>query len=410
MPTVSINALFRYLPRLALLAASAYLGGIPTTHSQEPPPPTTKEPAVRITFLPPPLEGTLSVGVYDRNGKLVRTLHHDASVKDLSSSLNGLITFWDGKDDNGIQVPAARYRVRGLAVGELELTGEAFHANDWVFSEESPRPSSFQSLAVEANELSIVGRDSTGQEWKFIHPLGDGQARTEALPDSKPNKSLNAEPGPSSCAGRDGTRWSIEKVLGEPLVVQMDAQGEVARRLSIGAGEPVPVAIAASQEREEVFLLERDGDRWRLRGLRRKNSANQPASGPGWETFIEKNRWPSNRFSDVTSRVGRSKPFRAEPTVSIKAEANPFSQDASRQVELAIGTDVEGSFLKTADGLPVRRLTDTLFLKWAVLGHEEQQPELVLLQGDGAVVEEYRIRQPGKLMLFDAGEYQWPPR
>ena len=28
--------------------------------------------AVRITFLPPPLEGTLSLGVYDRSGKRVR--------------------------------------------------------------------------------------------------------------------------------------------------------------------------------------------------------------------------------------------------------------------------------------------------------------------------------------------------
>jgi hypothetical protein len=84
--------------------------------------------------------------------------------------------------------------------------------------------------------------------------------------------------------------------------------------------------------------------------------------------------------------------------------------DASSSVELAVGTDSEGSFLKTVDGLPLRRLTDTARLRWAVLGHDNNQPELVLLQSDGAVVEEYRIRQPNKLMPFDAGEYQWPAK
>ena len=400
------------LPLIGVLLGAAPclwpLGSPNLAFAQEPTPPESKGLSVRITFLPPPLEGTLSVGVYDRSGKLIRVLHQEASAKDLTSTLNGLVTFWDGKDDHGIQVPAGKYRVRGLATSEGEVVGEAFHGNDWVSSEDSPRPVRFLSLALEGKSLVLTGVDAVGKAWKFFEPTDGVQPRTEEL--SLEKASLEAEPGPMACAGREGTRWSIERVLGEPLVVQLDAGGEVNRRLSIGAGEPAPVAVAApsSGEKEEVYLLERDADRWRLRGLRRKSGGNQ--TGPSWEIFLEKNRWPSNRFSDVAAHVGRPKPFRAEAHLTLPTEANPLLSQPSKTLQLSVGTDAEGSFLKTADGLPIRRLTDTPLLKWAVLGHDEPQPELVLLQSDGAVVEEYRIRQPGKFMLFDAGEYQWPPR
>ena len=56
---------------------------------------------VRITFLPPPMEGTISLGVYSQDGKLVRTLKTEAEPKDFVIGLNGLITSWDGKSDGG---------------------------------------------------------------------------------------------------------------------------------------------------------------------------------------------------------------------------------------------------------------------------------------------------------------------
>jgi hypothetical protein len=376
--------------------------------AQETAPSTAKSLSVKITFLPPPLEGTLSVGVYDRAGKLVRTLHREAPPSEFASTLNGLATQWDGKDDHGTPVPPGKYRVRGFGVADLEVTGEAFHGNDWVSSEDSARPVRFLSLALEGDALALTGLDPVGKAWKFVEPLVEGPSRQEALVLDKSAPDL--EPGPTNCPGRAGTRWSLEKVLGEPLVVQLDASGEVNRRLAIGAGEPVPVAIAASTsgDREEVYLLERDGDRWRLRALRRK--APGANASPPWEIFLEKNRWPSNRFSDVAAHVGRSKPFRSEAVISLKTEPNPLLSQPAQTVQLSVGTDADGSFLKSVDGLPLRRLADTPLLKWAVLGHDEQQPDLVLLQSDGAVVEEFRIRHPGKLMSFDAGEYQWPPR
>jgi len=110
-----------------------------------------------------------------------------------------------------------------------------------------------------------------------------------------------------------------------------------------------------------------------------------------WETFLEKNRWPAAQFQDVASRVGRTKPFVSEARVTVKTQPNPLFGDTAASVELTVGTDSDGSFLKTAEGLPLRRLTDTGRLRWAVLGHDLNQPELVLLQSDGAVVEEYPI-------------------
>ncbi len=99
------------------------------------------------------MEGTLSVGVYDRSGRLVRVLRQEAPIQDFTATLNGLVAFWDGRDDQGIGVPAGKYRVRGFASSEGELVGEAFHGNDWVLAEDSPRPVRFLSLSVEGAEV-----------------------------------------------------------------------------------------------------------------------------------------------------------------------------------------------------------------------------------------------------------------
>lgn len=374
--------------------------------SQAAPPP--KAGAVRITFLPPPIEGTISVGIHDKAGKLIRLLHRESNVADFTTGLNGLITSWDGKDDSGNAVPNGKYRVRGSAVGDLEIVGEAFHCNDWVASEDGPRPVRFHRIGIEGGDPFLVGTDLAGLSWKFKHSLADGSITCEPLGD--PRQTAPVQPEPTSCAGQNKSRWSIEKALGEPLVVQFDAHGEVAKRLAIGAGEPAPVAIAASQEKDELFLLENSGDRWRLRGLRKKSASGPPPTAPAWEIFIEKNLWPSSKFSAVAERVGRQKPFPDSSKVTIKTQPNPLTPESSHSLEIAAGFDSEGSFLKTADGLSLRRLTDTRNLQWALLGYESNQPELVLLQSDGAVVEEYRIRKPSRILSFDAGEYPWPPK
>jgi len=418
---------------LCLLAAHATA---PLNHAQQPPAgaPTTslqpvpKGPSIRITFLPPPMDGTVSLAVFDRSGKRVRALHTEAAQTDLTVSLNGLSTTWDGKDDAGETVSPGKYRVRGLAVGDLDLTGEAFHGNDWVETEDGPRPSSFSGLKLSASTLELTATDNAGQLWRITESIFSNE-------DTPRFEKISAAPqdtntlGPVTCPGKDGTTWSIEKALGETVVVQLDAKSEVLRRLPVGAGQPVPVAIAASLTEDVVVLLEQDGERWRVRGLRKKDApentppppvrpsratsakpatpATPVAAAPVWETFFEKNRWPCNTFSEAAPRVGRPKPFVAEPQISVKSQFNPLLGGASTDIALSVGFDESGSYLKTTDGIVLRRLTETAKLRWAVLGHDARQPALVLLQSDGTVVEEYRIHSANMLMTFDAGEYQW---
>ncbi len=379
---------------------------------------------VKIGFVPPPIEGTFSLGVYDKARRLVRTLRSDAESSEFTVALNGFVVSWDGKDDLGKQVSAGKYRLLGFAVGDIDLAGEAYHGNDWMLSEDAPRLVNFHGIKVAkvGNDewLELSAEDLNHAGWRVRYALaGSG---VESVPSFEKIEDLDAGAArATSCPGPDDSKWSIEKVLGETVVVQFDAQGEVARRLSIGVGEPVPVAIAAAASRDEIFLLEQDVHRTRLRGLRRLASGKPPAGGvksgsstetgaPVWETFIEKNRWNTPNFDASSKHIGRTKPFVPEKKIRVKTKPNPLIGDVSSEVDLMVGFDAEGSFLRTADGLRLRRLSTTTHLAWVVFGRESRQPSVVLLQGDGAVVEEFRIGAIQEIMTFDAGEYHWPPR
>ena len=107
---------------LALLFSSLILH--PSSFAQEDEPAPPKKAGVRITFLPPPMDGALSLGIYDKKGKLIRVLAREATKKDFFVGLNGFVTNWDGKDDAGKPAPAGTYSARGFAVGELSVEGE----------------------------------------------------------------------------------------------------------------------------------------------------------------------------------------------------------------------------------------------------------------------------------------------
>jgi len=76
---------------------------------------------VRISFVPPPLEGRISLGIYDTQGKLVRLLHHEGDLREFTIGADALVTQWDGKNDNGDDLPAGRYHAHGYLVGPLKV-------------------------------------------------------------------------------------------------------------------------------------------------------------------------------------------------------------------------------------------------------------------------------------------------
>ena len=104
------------------------LASIYSLAAQESPSPTlTPSPSpsptrsVRISFVPPPLEGTISLGVYDGNEKLVRILHEQAKLDEFTMDADALVTKWDGKNEEGEDLPAGKYHARGYLVGRFKI-------------------------------------------------------------------------------------------------------------------------------------------------------------------------------------------------------------------------------------------------------------------------------------------------
>ena len=105
------------MTKIALALAAAFLAG--SAHGQEASPvatataaPTPSPRSIRISFVPPPLDGTISLGVYDAKGKLVRVLFREADINEFNIGSDSLSTTWDGKDDAGADVPAGKYTLR----------------------------------------------------------------------------------------------------------------------------------------------------------------------------------------------------------------------------------------------------------------------------------------------------------
>jgi len=100
---------------------------ISPTESVTPPPMPEQTPSVlparsvRISFVPPPLEGRISIGIYDAKGKLVRVLHQEADLNEFKIGADALVTQWDGRNDDEEDLPNGKYHARGYLVGPLKV-------------------------------------------------------------------------------------------------------------------------------------------------------------------------------------------------------------------------------------------------------------------------------------------------
>lgn len=94
---------------------------------------------VEVRFVPVGASGTVSLGIYDAEGRLVRVLCDEWTFNRFRIGLNGLSTGWDGRSTSGEPVPAGTYTARGYIVGDIGVAGEAIHFNDWIDSPDSPR-------------------------------------------------------------------------------------------------------------------------------------------------------------------------------------------------------------------------------------------------------------------------------
>jgi hypothetical protein len=116
-PTPTPSAISEESPALWVSPAESLAATPPPEQTPSAPPGRS----VRISFVPPPLEGKISLGIYDAKGKLVRVLHQEADLTEFKIGADALVTQWDGKNDNDEDLPSGKYHARGYLVGPLKV-------------------------------------------------------------------------------------------------------------------------------------------------------------------------------------------------------------------------------------------------------------------------------------------------
>jgi hypothetical protein len=117
--------------------------------------------SVRISFVPPPMDGTISLGIYDHAGKIVRVLHQNAQLNDFTIGPDALATRWDGKDDATQDLPSGRYHARGYLIGALKRED---------LGETSPPPTESEANVVKVRLI----RNPLRKEKRPVVELGIG--------------------------------------------------------------------------------------------------------------------------------------------------------------------------------------------------------------------------------------------
>ncbi len=368
--------------------------------------------SVRISFLPPPLDGTISLGVYDSSGRLVRVLEREAELEDFEIGQDSLSTTWDGKNDREEPLPPGKYHARGYAVATADVDGVGYFFNDWVTDDDSLRIMKISSLAIEdglpvlsvkvpGDTVSTAMLDASGK----VAATGTGELHAEKCrAEAEPPQIVD----PISCdSGKEGTRWIIDRVTpGSPQteVEQFSREKDLLRRLSIPPNEPQPREIAASKDADTIFLLEETGPTQRLRSLTLTPQVKDKDHSD-WKVDYEKSIVAHKNFT-----IEKGKPVidggkAPNEKITVKLMANPLKKEARENLDLVVGFDEDGSFLKAADGLPLVSISDTKYLTRIVLSpHNENSIDV--FQDDDAVVEQFRMDELDKIMAFDCGEIE----
>ncbi len=410
---------------LGLLAALTFTAATPT--------PAPAEEKVKILFLPPPMEGNISLGIYNSEGKLVRVLHDQAATDEFHPAFNGLITHWDGKDDSGNRCPAGKYRARGYLVGDLKAEGIDYHGNDWYVDDDSPRlrrltriaglsgnrlliealqpgsdtPALFIASrtpaeketgenASDASDASDTSEDT--QVWKVALAPAETTFPAQELyqkPDSPAFSSMKelSRPGDHTWAP-NGMLWGIDG----KTIREYAASGEVERELISVDEALTPIRISATESL--LFVLGESAIEQRLRGL--------SYDSPG-EALVDN----GILFTDT---VGQAQPLLIFPDGMPLTAADPLTVPLidnpllegkkAGSLKMRVAATSEGTVLTTDDGLPLMSISTTPHLRWAVAGQQKDRSSITLFESDGAVLAEYRISAPENLMAFDAGVYK----
>lgn len=163
------------LLHLALAAAAACLAA-PGTRAE-----AQERKGADIRFVPAGGSGTVSLGIYDGDGRLVRVLCDEWPFGRFHVGLNALSTTWDGLDDAGQPVPEGTYAARGFVVGDVGLEGEAVHFNDWIESDDSPRIVSVGTTQLLAGGDILLMARLAGEQDALVRYSPQSEARWRTM-------------------------------------------------------------------------------------------------------------------------------------------------------------------------------------------------------------------------------------
>lgn len=413
-PSLSPSATTSPTPAFTLSPAPAPVPAL----SSSPSPihePTFPPRHVALRFALPPLDGTISLGIYDRSGKLVRVLHREDAIDDFTAGNDALETEWDGKDDHENPLPNGKYSARGYVVGGLQVEGIDYLFNDWVTDEKSPHVLRLTQLRMNDGALQIDAELAGGRKTAFACDSTNGAILHEAAPGAGPHCPQSST-GPSEvtvldCAlGKDGTIWSVDSLTGGAprQVRQLTAGHEVLRRLEYAADNPQPELIEVSPTEEKIFVVEGNNTLQRFRGLSLVQTTTSGTDGPvsDWKSFFDKKIVAHQNFAIVDGKpVASSSAPNELPKITQTLRPNPLQHDKPGKLALAVDHDADGSYLKTTDGLPLRTISDTPnLIRMLIAPHGDNAVDV--FQDDGAVVEQYHLTNLEQMMEFDCGQFE----
>ena len=370
---------------------------------------------VKIEFLPPPMEGTLSLGIYDDTGELVRILHQEIEPSELTPGDDGLITHWDGKDDQGKSCPPGTYRLRGVMVGDLGVEGVGFIGNDWVTQDDAPRVRQVTDMVINEEKALVIAAKIQGEESPAYYatslkPGTDPAAEFEVQLAAVPKPVLPA-PAPPMWLPKNAPTWTIGGIPSASIwaiegtaVTHYTNTGKPLAPLVLQPNDPPPVQLAASES--HLYVLYENATLQRLRGY--DFTGVKPGDAP--KVLFENDIRASDTYEQIASELKfpDEKPFVPSPLLTVELVPNPLAHNKPGTLQIKANINRAGCFLETADGLPLCHISDTKYLRWAVMGRPAGSKAITVFDSDGAVVEQFQISKIANMMAFDAGVIQWP--
>ena len=218
------------------------------------------------------MEGTISLGIFDEKGKLVRVLHREAKIDNFSAEADGLSTTWDGKNDVGGDLPPGKYRARGYAVGQdIKAQHIAYFFNDFVTDQKSTRFGNILQIWYDNGQLRIAARRFKEEPSEFDI---NGKLITEdaSIPvKCEETPELPQIVDPITCDfGKDETLWVLdhaEKDSPRIAIRQFSETKGLLREVAVATEDPQPNDLAASDTEDRIYLLEENDAMQRLRSL-----------------------------------------------------------------------------------------------------------------------------------------------